>query len=209
MKIRFFLLLATLTALSLAGSTVEASAKKTSFSTSYISFDLDSSWQCQQSKEVYTCSPSRGTALIVIAAKIPGKEDNVKAYYQYLEKPKMRKDPNGKPFTSQLKLIKSKDIDGVKWVDAIHLSSEVPNYFTRYLGTVHNGVAILVTYSVAKEEQMRFAPVLLDMAKSIKVIAKAPTDKVAPMKDVKDMSALEDEGAPKEEGNRKTASDKH
>jgi len=182
-----------------------AEAKSKAFSTSYIKFNLDDSWNCKQIKEIFACAPRQGPALVVIAAKIPGKHDNLKAYQKYLKMPVKRVNVNGKAFKSHPKLVKIKDINGVKWVDAIHLSSEVPNYLTRYLATVYNGVAMLVTYTIAKEAQLKFAPALLKMAKAIKVIAQPPRSKVKGLK--ADKSNLKDPGAP--EKTRATASTGH
>ena len=83
-------------------------------------------------------------------------------------------DYRGQTFTSQVSLIKYKDIEATQWVDAIHLSSEVKDFYTRYLATVKNGIAILVTYSVSKSKNALYAAELNKMASSIKVLAKAP-----------------------------------
>ena len=80
----------------------------------------------------------------------------------------------GRTISSKVNLIKYKEIKKTMWVDAIHLSSELQNYYTRYLATVKNGVAILVTYSVAKPKHARYSAELNRMITSLKVIAKPP-----------------------------------
>lgn len=126
----------------------------------------------------YVCRPStdlkKSDAIIIIAAKIPDKDDNLKAYYTYLKEPKKVSDPKGQTFTSKVNLIKYKEIAQTQWVDAIHISSELKNFYTRYLATVKNGVAILVTYSVSRSRHKLFAAELNKMVSSIKVIAKPP-----------------------------------
>ena len=39
------------------------------------------------------------------------------------------------------------DIGGVIWADATLNGSEIPNYNTRYLATVKDGIAVLFTFS--------------------------------------------------------------
>jgi len=152
--------------------------KTKTFKTDFISFNLSDQWECKMDGTEYVCRPTdkikKSDAIIIVAAKIPGAEDNVKAYYTYLKEPKKMTDYRGQTFTSQVSLIKYKDIEATQWVDAIHLSSEVKDFYTRYLATVKNGIAILVTYSVSKSKNALYAAELNKMASSIKVLAKAP-----------------------------------
>ena len=139
-----------------------------------MSFDLPESWKCTLDGAEFVCRPlgkgAEKEAIIVIAAKIPGKEDNLKAYYNYLKQPKKAHDPRGLAFTSQVNVIKNKDIKGTTWVDAIHLSSELRDFYTRYLATVKEGLAILVTYSVAKSKNPLYASDLVKMVESVQVL---------------------------------------
>ncbi|MBI3018712.1 MAG: hypothetical protein HYY61_02320 [Deltaproteobacteria bacterium] len=152
--------------------------KTKTFKTEFISFELSDQWDCQMDGTEYVCRPisdiKKTDAIIIIAAKIPGPDDNLKAYYTYLKKTKKVSDPSGQTFTSKVNLIKYKEIAQTQWVDAIHISSELKNFYTRYLTTVKNGVAILVTYSVSRSRHSLFAAELNKMVSSIKVIAKPP-----------------------------------
>ncbi len=156
----------------------ESVVKTKTFKTEFISFELSDQWNCAMDGTEYVCRPlsdlKKSNAIIIIAAKIPGPEDNLKAYYTYLKGPKKVSDPSGQTFTSKVNLIKYKEISQTQWVDAIHISSELKNFYTRYLSTVKNGVAILVTYSVSRSRHSLFAAELNKMITSIKVIAKPP-----------------------------------
>lgn len=165
--------------LSLSGTSVAQSVlKNKTFKTDYISFDLSDQWECAMDGSEYVCRPmsseKRGDAIIIIAAKLPGKDDNVKAYYTYLQQSKKITDFKGQAFSSKVSFIKYKDIEGAQWVDAVHLSSELKNFYTRYLATVKSGLAILVTYSVARSRHNLYAAELNKMISSMKVIAKPP-----------------------------------
>ena len=156
----------------------ESVVKTKTFKTEFISFELSDQWECAMDGTECVCRPlldlKKSDAIIIIAAKIPGTEDNLKAYYKYLKEPKKVSDPSGQTFTSKVNLIKYKEIAQTQWVDAIHISSELKNFYTRYLSTVKNGVAILVTYSVSRSRHSLFAAQLNKMVSSIKVIAKPP-----------------------------------
>ena len=42
------------------------------------------------------------------------------------------------------------------WIDGLHFGSEVPGYYTRYLGTVTAHLGILVTYSIHADNFERY-----------------------------------------------------
>ncbi|MBI4041556.1 MAG: hypothetical protein HY390_06800 [Deltaproteobacteria bacterium] len=153
--------------------------KDKTFKTNFIEFQLSNQWQCQLDGTEYVCRPlenfKKADAIIIIAAKIPGKDDNLKAYYEYLKQPKKIMDFKGRPLSSKVNVIKTKNIQNAEWIDAIHLSSELKNFYTRYLATVKNGVAILVTYSVARSRHQLYAAELNKMIATLKVIAKLPS----------------------------------
>ena len=161
--------------------------KTRTFKTEFLSFNLSNQWDCAMDKAEYVCRPvskvKMREAIIIIAAKIPGKEDNLKAYYDYLKRPKEVVDFKGRSIASKVNLIKHKEIKSTQWVDAIHLSGELPNFYTRYLATVKNGIAILVTYSVAKTKHALYAAELNRMVASIEVIAKPPQIAAPPEKE--------------------------
>ena len=48
------------------------------------------------------------------------------------------------------KYAKSTSINGHTWIDALHLASEVPGFYTRYLATVKADIGVAVTFSVTK-----------------------------------------------------------
>ncbi len=148
------------------------------FKTDFLSFKLSNQWECKLDESEYVCRPisqvKKREVIIVIVAKIPGKEDNVKSYYNYLKEPKKMTDLKGRTISSKVNLIKYKEINTTQWVDAIHLSSELEDFYTRYLATVKNGIAILVTYSVDRAKHSLYAAELNRMISSIEVLAKAP-----------------------------------
>lgn len=148
------------------------------FKTDFISFNLSNQWDCKMDASEFVCRPiakdKAKEAIIIIAAKIPGKEDNLKAYYSYLKEPKKIADFQGRTIASKMNVIKYKEIKETQWVDSIHLSSELSDFYTRYLATVKSGVAILVTYTVARSRHKLYTAELNRMVQSLEVIAKPP-----------------------------------
>ncbi|MEK7790425.1 MAG: hypothetical protein AAB309_02230 [Deltaproteobacteria bacterium] len=178
----FTTLFLSLTFLSLGYGTLFSEEKKLlktrTFKTDFISFNLSNQWNCKMEGSEYVCRPTEKEkakeALIIIAAKIPGKDDNVKAYYTYLKEPKKIADFQGRTIASKMNVIKYKEIKGTQWVDSIHLSSELRDFYTRYLATVKNGIAILVTYTVARSRHKLYTAELNRMIQSLEVLAKPP-----------------------------------
>lgn len=152
--------------------------KTKTFKTDFISFNLSNQWDCKMDGSEYVCRPiekdKAKEAIIIIAAKIPGKDDNVKAYYSYLKEPKKIADFQGRTIASKMNVIKYKEVKGTQWVDSIHLSSEIKDFYTRYLATVKNSIAILVTYTVARSRHKLYTAELNRMVQSLEVLAKPP-----------------------------------
>jgi len=58
---------------------------------------------------------------------------------------------------SQLKGVKTRKISDHDWVDGLHLGSEISTYYTRYLATTKQNVAVLVTFSAHKKVYTKFS----------------------------------------------------
>jgi len=114
--------------ISMTAHAQEETVKLRTFKTDFISFQLSNQWNCQMDGTEYVCRPEakfkKADAIIIIAAKIPGKEDNLKAYMHYLKEPKKITDYKGRPLHSKVSFAKVKPIQATEWVDAIHVSSE-------------------------------------------------------------------------------------
>jgi hypothetical protein len=68
--------------------------------------------------------------------------------------------------------VKDLDISGKPWVDSLHLASEIPDFYTRYLATVESDLGILVTFSVRKDKYDEYAPDIENMVKSMRAFRK-------------------------------------
>ena len=127
-----------------------------------------------------------------MAAKIRGPQDNLANYQAYLKKKKTYKLPGGRSQASEFKYAKLNPISGHQWVDALHLASEVPGFYTRYLATVKEDLGVAVTFSVASNQYARYQPVFNKMISSLRVFRKrkinlADLDKKAPIVEIPDI----------------------
>lgn len=157
----------------LAGLEVTAEAKI--FRNAYISFELPDIWKCTLEHTEWVCrsevEKDSKEAIIILTAKEVGPTDSFDAYSQHLNRPQS----NGvKTAGIPSKIIyppKQVQINDHPWVDGLHLASEVPNYFTRYLATIKDKIAVLVTFSAHKDHYTKYSQDFFRAVQSLRVTA--------------------------------------
>lgn len=133
------------------------------FSNSYISFQPISGWICSFENPVTICRHSVQTkakeAVMIIAAKRASPEDSLAIYKNYLARPINNISiKTHRPFQSEVKTLPSETkLGGHYWIDSLHYNSEIEDYLTRYVATVKDNVAILVTFSVHKNYYTQYS----------------------------------------------------
>jgi hypothetical protein len=143
------------------------------FANQFIEFQLPDKWECQLDGTEWVCQSTdeqkKRDAIIVLAAKIkkPGMDD-LPVYKAHLEKPQQYQSLSGEAITSEPKYVKDLDISGHPWIDSLHLQSEIPDFYTRYLATVEADLGILVTFSVRKDKYDEYGPDIDSMVKSLR-----------------------------------------
>ncbi len=130
--------------------------------TAYVSFDHPDGWRCELSQGVWICQSTlegeRRESVVLSIATMATEWDSVDNYLEYLKKPRTITDDQGKPVQAEVKYARKRDINGVTWVDSLQSNSELPGFWSRYVATVHNKLAILITYVVSDEQYKRLAP---------------------------------------------------
>jgi hypothetical protein len=81
---------------------------------------------------------------------------------------------------SDPKYAKTQNLNGHPWVDSLHLESEIPGFYTRYLATVKQDIGVLVTYSVNKAKYQDYLQDFDHMVNTLKVFRKVGGINVAP-----------------------------
>ena len=186
---RFFVLLALIISLQIV-LPEQAAAKN--FRNSYVSFELPSKWDCYLENTAWVCryaisksciGPKASTklcaaqrkktkeAIIILTAKEVGPKDSYQVYYNHLKKPRPIVTKQGRRSKSKIIHVKPVNIDKHKWVDGMHLGSEIPHYYTRYLATIKGNIAVLVTFSAHKLFYTKYSSQFFRAIKSLRVVA--------------------------------------
>lgn len=120
------------------------------FSNQYIQFELPNGWECTLEGSEWVCQSDnqdrKREAIIILAAKVRGPQDSLEEYQAYLKQDKTYTLPGGKVQRSEPKYNKFSEVNGHRWLDALHLASEVPGFYTRYLATVKEDLGVAVTF---------------------------------------------------------------
>lgn len=168
MKYRMFLPLAVIL--------LSFSAHAKVFRNAYIAFEMPETWKCNLEQTEWVCrseqSKESKEAIIVLTAKEVGPTDTLPLYETHLNAPIPIALKTGGSAESKI-VYKSKNvsINDQAWLDSLHLGSEVPNYFTRYLATIKDKIAILVTFSAHKQYYTKYSQDFFKAVMSLRVIA--------------------------------------
>ncbi|HLT22645.1 MAG TPA: hypothetical protein VKZ84_04350 [Bacteriovoracaceae bacterium] len=163
----------------LIGFTLAGQVSAKSFTSKYCEFELPPGWECQLEGSEYVCQSENADrkkeSIIILAAKIRGEQDSLDEYMAYLKKNKEYNLPGGKKQVSEPKSVKMTTVNDHRWVDSLHLASEVPGFYTRYLATVKEDLGVAVTFSVSKDLYSAYKPVMDKMVSSLRVFRQKKT----------------------------------
>lgn len=157
------------------------------YKTSYLKFSSDILLNCVPTKLgtticVATTPEHKENVLVTFGSKLPGAKDNMKDYKTHLKREQTNRTPAGKEFKSKISFLKETKIEDTNWIDALHKGGELENYFTRYLATVHNGVAVVFAVTIVEEKYKNYSLWLKKLVNSLRVLAVAPKDKTQELK---------------------------
>jgi len=151
------------------------SAEAKLFKNSYISFELPPNWNCKQEGFEHVCinnfSKKQKEAIIILTAKKRGPQDTLKNYQAHLKSSRKMSNHKGIPYQSKVKSVRQRKINGIDWMDALQLGSEVQTYYTRYAATVKDSLGILVSFSAHKDHYSKYSSDFIKAIQSLKVIA--------------------------------------
>lgn len=152
------------------------SAEARSFKNAYISFEIQDNWKCKTEQSEWVCrseDPQESKeAVIILTAKEAGIPDTFVAYNEHLSKPIQLNLKTGGSMMSTITIPpREYSVGEQKWLDALHSNSEVQNYYTRYLATIKDKIAILVTFSAHSKFYSKHSAHFMKTVQSLKVIA--------------------------------------
>lgn len=145
------------------------------FTSQFCEFVLPNGWRCDMEGSEWVCQSvnedRKKEAIIILAAKLRGPQDDLPQYQTYLQQAKSFKLPGGKTQISEAKWTKQIKIatQNHTWIDSLHLASEVPGFFTRYLATVKGELGVAVTFSVSKDHYDAYKPIFDKIVETLKV----------------------------------------
>lgn len=161
----WFLILAVI----LASLTLEAKV----FRNAYVAFELPDTWKCTLEHTEWVCrsesEKESKEAIIILTAKEVGPTDSFEAYTQHLNTPQT--GGRGGGVSRVVYPPKQVKINDQVWIDGLHMGSEVSSYFTRYLATIKDRIAILVTLSAHKDFYSKYSQDFYNAVKTLRVIA--------------------------------------
>jgi len=168
-----------LRSLLLAALFVCGTAHAKRFRNAYVSFELPPNWNCKLEGSEWVCendfSAKTKEAIIILTAKEVGPTDTLPAYLAHLQTPRTLSGRGGAPAKSKIIHVKERMIANQMWIDGLHEGSEVGPYFTRYLATIKDRIAILVTFSAHKQHYTKYSGDFIKAVESLRVVATKDT----------------------------------
>lgn len=165
-------------AITMLGLWQNAFAKR--FTSAFCEFELPPGWECALEGTEWVCQSDNADrkkeAIIILAAKLRGEQDSLDQYMAYLKQTKTFNLPGGKTQVSEPKVTEMKRINDHQWVDSLHMASEVPGFYTRYLATVKEKLGVAVTFSVAKDHYQSYQGLFEKVVQTLKVFAVKEAD---------------------------------
>ncbi len=150
---------------------VLSSASAKTFKSKFVTLELPPNWDCQQEELDWVCQPEnvnlRNEALVVVVTKAANpNDDTLPKYEEYLKNPKQMRDLVGNTYTTDIKYTKQKKIRDQIWIDSLQIGSEVPGFVSRYVTSIKEQVAALISYHVAETAFPKWAETLDKMIDS-------------------------------------------
>jgi len=148
---------------------------------SFIEMNVPDDWNCAPySGEQWTCAPmdpaKAQDAVVVFSFASQSPSDTMKLFYDYLNTSLTITSPSNKRTEKSIpKNMQYKDIQGQTWVDSLHLSHAIPNYYTRYLATIKDARSVLVSVTVDKAKYNLYMATLYKMVESMRLRVAAPS----------------------------------
>ncbi len=155
---------------------VPAPAWAAKFANQFVEFELPPQWACNLEGAEWVCQNTneakKREAVIILAAKLRGEQDTLDQYQAFLKNPKTYTSVQNKSVTSEVKYAKLADVNSQSWVDALHLDSEIPGFYTRYLATIKMDIGVLVTYSINSAKYQDYLQDFETMVRTLRVFRK-------------------------------------
>jgi hypothetical protein len=141
------------------------------FRTNFMKFELPPGWTCKQEEIDWVCQPdnvndSSEVILIAVTKNVNAVDDSLENYDTILKAPKSMVDLLGQGYQSKVLSTRRRKIKDIEWIDSLHLGSEIPGFYTRYLAGIRQQVAGLITYSISESVYAKWTPIMSEIVDS-------------------------------------------
>jgi hypothetical protein len=155
---------------------ISGSLQARTFKNAYISFEILDTWKCSLEQTEWVCraeDPQEAKeAVIILTAKEKGPTDSFPLYENHMNSSISSTSKSGVTLNSTVVYKAQQNrYNDQPWLDSLHRDSEVKNYFTRYLATIKDQIAILVTFSAHNKYYAKHSGHFMNTIKSLRVIA--------------------------------------
>lgn len=146
------------------------------FKNAYISFEMPDTWNCRLEQTEWVCrseNPQESKeAVIILTAKEKGPTDTFALYEAHMNSSVTTTTKAGQTLVSRVVYKAQQNrYNDQPWLDGMHQDSEVKSYFTRYLATIKDQIAILVTFSAHNKVYAKYSTHFTNTIRSLRVIA--------------------------------------
>lgn len=146
------------------------------FKNAYISFEMPDTWNCKLEQTEWVCrsedNQESKEAVIILTAKEKGPTDSVAQYESHMNSSITTTTKTGQTLTSRvIYKAQTNRYNDQPWIDSLHQDSEVKHYYTRYLASIKDQIAILVTFSAHNKYYSKYSVHFANTVKSLRVIA--------------------------------------
>lgn len=146
------------------------------FKNAYISFEILDNWDCKAQAPEWVCRSNdpieSKEAVIILTAKEKGPTDTFQIYEAHMNSSQTNTSKKGVTLVSTVVYkAQTNRYNDQPWLDGLHRDGQVKNYFTRYLATVKDQIAILVTFSAHNKYYSKYSATFIDTIKSLRIIA--------------------------------------
>ncbi|MFZ3229747.1 MAG: hypothetical protein WA160_06055 [Pseudobdellovibrio sp.] len=160
----------------LAFSLIPSVSFSRTFKNAYISFEMLDNWKCNLEQTEWVCraeDPQEAKeAVIILTAKEKGPTDSFPLYENHMNNSITATNRAGATIKSNVVYkAQPNKINDQAWLDSLHTNSEVQNYHTRYLATIKDQIAILITFSAHNRFYAKHSTNFNKTVSSLRVIA--------------------------------------
>jgi len=161
-------------ALLLSGLVFSVCGFSKTFSTQFIKFEIPPNWTCALEEIDWVCQPDnlveRSEVILTVVTKaVNDVDDTFDKYEVAMKNPRDMRDLLGNAYKSQVNYVRRRSIRNHIWIDGLQLGSEIPGYYSRYIASIEQKVAGMISYSIAESVYPKWAPVMDNVVETAQI----------------------------------------